>query len=69
VDDFGRLNPDAPTLEELEVLHTSLCAAEREELLECLLISASMGPQRMMESLEPWLLAVAARRLVDDAET
>ena len=64
----GPLGKQIPTLEELEALHRSLNHAEREELLECLLIAASGGPECVMRALSPWLLAAAARQLVERPE-
>lgn len=62
----GRVAPDTPTLRELEALHGSLDAEEREELLECLLIAASKGAETMMLALCPWLLAAATRELLGE---
>jgi hypothetical protein len=55
-----------PTLEELETLHRSLDSQQREELLECLLIAASISATAMMDALSPWLLEVAVQELAND---
>jgi hypothetical protein len=57
-----------PSLEQLEYLHRSLTADEREELLECLLIAAARGADCMMQALAPWIVAAAARELLDEYE-
>ena len=59
--------PGVPSLSELEELHRVLSAQEREELLECLLIAASRGPDSMLNALTPWLVAAAGRELLNDA--
>ena len=53
-----------PSLAELKHLRASLTAAEREELLECLLIAASRGGEAVIEVPEQALLCHAAEDLL-----
>jgi hypothetical protein len=67
--DDGRTPEDFPSLEELERLHHLLTPDEREELLECLLISASEGGDGMFRALTPWLVGAAGHELLDGLGT
>jgi hypothetical protein len=57
-----------PTLEELEALHRSLDAEERDELLECLLIAAPKGEGAMIEVLTAVLFIFASSKLADEVD-
>ncbi|MBN1322299.1 MAG: hypothetical protein JXA87_15820 [Thermoleophilia bacterium] len=59
---------EPPTLEEVECLHRLLTKAEREELLECLLLAAPNGGDSVIRALTPWLLVASAHELMDPAD-
>ncbi|MBN1837870.1 MAG: hypothetical protein JW820_18580 [Spirochaetales bacterium] len=52
-----------PELAELEALYSSLSPAERDELLQCLLVAASIGGEAVIQRLEEYLLELAGREL------
>lgn len=56
---------DSPSLRELEHLHSRLSAAEREELLECLLIAAPKGGGAMIKVLEDLLMYHATDEMLE----
>jgi len=58
------LKPEAPRLEELNYLYEKLSAEERDELLQCLLISAPRGGEAMTRVLEDLLLCHATEELL-----
>ena len=60
-------NQSAPlTIEELQHFHSGLTPAEREELLECLLIAAARGGDAMLAALKEAVFVSAARGLIDN---
>jgi hypothetical protein len=58
--------PESPILDELEALYASLSPGERDELLQCLLIAASISGEMVVERLGAWLLAHASRQLIGE---
>lgn len=58
-----------PSIEELDALHQSLNSAQREELLECLLIASSKGGDSVMQALAPWLLVAASNHLLGEGHS
>ena len=52
-------------LAELEALHSSLSPEDRDELLQCLLIAASISGETVIERLEECLLELAGRELIE----
>jgi hypothetical protein len=54
------------SLEELEHLHWPLSSAEREELLECLLILAPQGGEAMIGMLNERLLQLAVHEMLNE---
>ena len=58
------MKPEAPSLEELNYLYEKLSAEERDELLQCLLISAPRGGEAMTRVLEDLLLCHATEELL-----
>ncbi len=59
---------EAPKLEELNYLYSSLSAEQRDELLQSLLIAASRGGQAVTEVLQTVLLVKAGEELVNRTE-
>lgn len=55
-----------PSLEELNHLYSSLSPEERDEMLLCLLIAASIGGDAVIQRLEECLLELATRELLDN---
>ena len=55
--------PDRPRLEELNHLYEKLSAEERDELLHCLLIAASISGETVIRRLGECLLEPAGREL------
>ena len=47
-----------PDLAELEAVHSSLSPEERDELLQCLLVVASLDGETVVQRLEECLLGV-----------
>ena len=56
-------------LAELEALYSSLSPEEREELLQCLLVAASIDGDTVIERLEECLLELAGREFVEGLPT
>jgi len=54
------------TLEELTDLYQRLSAAERDGLLQCLLIAAACGGEAVIEVLEETLLCHATEELLQE---
>ena len=54
-------------LNELDALYHSLSLDERDELLQCLLIAASIGGETVIQRLEEYLLVKAGRGLIEEA--
>jgi hypothetical protein len=55
----------APSLKEIEALHSALTRGEREELLQEILVAASRGAQAMLAVVDAWLLDKAVRRSIE----
>ena len=55
--------PSSLPLEELNYLHESLSPEERDELLQCLLIAASIDGDTVIQRLDECLFGLAAREL------
>jgi hypothetical protein len=53
-------------LAELEALYASLHREERDELLQSLLIAASLGEETVTQRLEERLMLHAGQRFIDD---
>ena len=53
-------------LAELEALHLSLSPEERDELLQCLLVAASIDGETVIERLEECLLELAGREFAQE---
>ena len=52
-------------LDELTHLYETLSAEERDELLQCLLIAASIGEETVIQRLEECLLELAGREFIE----
>ena len=57
---------DRLPLEELDYLYETLSPDGRDELLQCLLIAASISGKTVIERLEEFLFGLAARELAND---
>lgn len=53
-------------LEELDHLYASLLSEDRDELLQCLLLAASISGETVIERLEECLLELAGRELIGE---
>lgn len=62
-DKLEELTSDRPRLEELIYLYEKLSPEERDELLQCLLISAPRGGEAMIKASSGGMLVIAIRRL------
>ena len=58
--------PSSLPLEELNYLYESLSPEERDELLQCLLIAASIDEETVIERLDECLFGLAARELANE---
>ena len=56
---------DVINVSELEHLYSTLTPAERDELLECVLINAAKGEKLVIQFLETHLLDLAGREFID----
>ena len=57
-----------PRLEELNPLYEKLSSEKRDELLQCLLISAPRGGEAMVKVLEDLLLCHATEEVIKEHE-
>jgi predicted HAD superfamily phosphohydrolase len=56
---------DQLELAELDALYSSLSPEERDELLQCLLIAASISGETVIQRLEECLLELAGREFIE----